>query len=101
MSIKVGPEFEIETIISTETKCIGGTTKTWGLLGRNGSGTGVQVTDEWHRAWRPKIGGWVVNRYDPSNPGQPAWLEYETPTKHEKSLQVRTKKANKASLRHR
>ena len=92
MSIKVGPEFEIEVIVCTESKCIGGTIKVWGLLGRPGSGYGVQVSDEWQRAWRPKIGGWVVNRYDPGNPAQPAWMEYETPTKHEKSLQVKAKR---------
>lgn len=91
MGIKTGTEFEIEAIVCTERKVVGGTAKTWQFLGKGGQA--AQFDDDWQRAWRPKIGGWIVCMYDPTQPNRPTWIEYQTPTKRAKELKAAAKHA--------
>lgn len=89
MGLKTGLEFEIEMITCTESKVIGGTAKTWVFYGKPGSNMCAQFNDEWQRAWRPKIGGWLVSVSDPTQPNRGVWWEYETPSKRVKDAKQR------------
>lgn len=84
MGIKTGTQFQIEAIVCTERKIVGGTAKTWQFIGA--AGQMVQFNDVWQRAWRPKIDGWIIEMHDPTQPWRGNWIEYETPTKHDRLI---------------
>lgn len=81
MGVRVGVDFQIESITCHEFKVVGGTDKAWTFHGA-GPNTYFKANDEWQRAYRPKIGGYMVTMHDPANPGRPNWVEYFTPTKY-------------------
>lgn len=92
MAVPTGQEFLIESITSTEVKVHGGTSRTWVLHGHPSTGACVQVSEEWYKAFRPKIDGWLVFMYDPAQPHLPAFPNYETPSKHEARMKKRNKR---------
>lgn len=92
MAMHTGQEFLIEAISSIEVKVVGGTARTWTLHPHQAGSNGVQVAEEWYKAYRPKIDGWIVFMYDPSNQHRQPWPEYETPSKHAARLKAMSKK---------
>lgn len=84
MALRAGNDFEIHSISCHEFKVIGGTEKRWTFNGEYLNQC-FNSNDEWQRAYRPKIGGFMVSLYKPENPGY-VWVEYFTPTKYETLL---------------